>query len=63
MYKKKATVTNTAAGSRLMKRNLDTGAEYLWSKLERPLKELATINHFKRSIRRIDIETLLNCRL
>ena len=36
---------------------------YLWSKLERPLKELATINHFKRSIRRIDIETLLNCRL
>ena len=36
---------------------------YLWSKLERTIKEVPTIHQFKRSIRRMDIETRLDCRL
>ena len=36
---------------------------YLWSKLESTIKEVPTMNQFKRRIRRMDMETLLNCRL
>ena len=36
---------------------------YLWSKLERTIKEVPTMNQFKKSIRGMDIETLLDCRL
>ena len=36
---------------------------YLWSRLEKKLKESPTMNHFKRNIRGMDIETLLDRRL
>ena len=36
---------------------------YLWSRLERKLKVSPTMNHFKRNIRGMDIETLLDRRL
>ena len=36
---------------------------YLWSRLEKKLKELPTMNHFKRNIRGMDIVTLLDRRL
>ena len=36
---------------------------YLWSKLKRAIKEVPTIKQSKKCIRRMDIETLLDCRL
>ena len=36
---------------------------YMWSRLEKKLKESPTMHHFKRNIRGMDIETLLDRRL